>query len=138
MNAYTDYKVYIFGQWIKDGHNEIMPYMGSWSELLKLEEFTEFRKKHEITDKQLAIVKRGFHGWPMEAPEVDQEVPFPFGLHKGKPYDEVPNEYYAFLLDQSWIGKWPEVKRYGEQVLKDMNKNAASIDEIKNILHTIE
>jgi len=137
MNNYTDYKVFIFGQWIKDGHNEIMPYMGSWSELLKSQDFSDFRKKHEITDKQLAIIKRGFHGWPLEAPETDQIVPFPFGLHKGKPFDEVPNEYYAFILGQDWIGKWPEVQRYAEQVVKEMNVNAASKEDIKTILSKI-
>lgn len=64
MNKYTEYKCYTFGIYIKDGHGDIMPFMGSWSELLKNEEFIEFKKRHEITDKQLALIKRGFHGWP--------------------------------------------------------------------------
>jgi len=137
MNVYTDRTVYVLGKRIKNGYKQVAPYTGSWSELLKSEDFSEFRKKHEITDKQLALTKRGFHGWPIEAPETDKIVPFPFGLHKDKPFDEVPNEYYAFLLSQDWIGKWPEVKRYAEQVVKDMNKNAASKEDIKTILSKI-
>jgi len=145
MNSYTDYKVYIFGSWIKDGHNEIMPYMGSWSELLKLEEFTEFRKKHEITDKQLAIVKRGFHGWPIEGliegfPEEktkEDDYDFPFGTHKDKKFSEVPDAYYMFLLDQPWIQKWPAVLMYAKEVNKRLNKNAATPEEIKEILGKI-
>lgn len=38
--------------------------------------------------------------------------PFPFGKHKGVPYEKVPASYLDWLSDQPWLTEWPAVKRY--------------------------
>jgi protease II len=46
----------------------------------------------------------------------------PFGTHKGTLMDDVPASYLAWLRDQDWIGKWPEVESY-------IKAHKASIDK---------
>lgn len=141
MNKYSNYKVFVFGSWIKNGHEEILPYPGTWDELLKDAEFIKFKDKHSITDEQLVFIKKGFNGLDIEY-EEPEEIPhsedtFPFGTHAGKPMHEVPDRYYIFLLAQPWIIKWPTVLSYAKQVKSRMNTGSASKQDIKSILHKI-
>lgn len=140
MNHYTDYKVWIFGAWIRAGHEEHSPFNGTWIDLLKFPEFIEFRKKHEITDRQIQIIKKGFHGWPIEEEKPHQEAEplMPFGKHKDKPLSEIEDSYYLFLLKQDWISKWVQVKLYAEQVRDRLQENGASKEEIYNYLQKIQ
>jgi uncharacterized protein (DUF3820 family) len=34
--------------------------------------------------------------------QLSQEV-MPFGKHKGKPFHEIPNNYFWYLLKQDWL-----------------------------------
>jgi hypothetical protein len=140
MNHYTNHKVYVFGGWIRTGHDDIPPFNGTWIELLKFPDFIEFKKKHEITDKQMSLIKKGFHGWPLEdeKPHQEAEPLFPFGTHKGKPMSEVPDSYYNFLLGQPWVSKWPTVQLYAQQVRDRLQENGASKEEIYNLLQKIQ
>lgn len=140
MNAYSDWKVYVFGQWIKNGHEDIPPFDGEWLDLLKFEEFKSFRTRHEISDKQLALIKKGFHGWDFpdySAPKPEEPI-MPFGQHKGKYFSQIPQDYWLFLNKQSWLGKWPAVALHVRNILAEMNENAASKEEVKNILQLIK
>ena len=142
MNSYSNYRVFILGSWIKNGHDDIWPYEGTWAELLNDPDFITFREKHSITDEQLVFIKRGFHGLELEEPEVKEEIEhsddkFPFGTHAGKPLHEVPDKYYLFLLNQPFIIKYPSVLNYAKQVRSRMNTGAASPQEVKQILHKI-
>jgi hypothetical protein len=38
--------------------------------------------------------------------------PFPFGKHKGVPFDEVPEGYLRWFMDQSWANQWPGIVRW--------------------------
>ncbi len=140
MNQYSNWKCYIFGGWIRAGHEDHPPFNGTWIDLLKFPDFIEFKKKHEITDKQMSLIKKGFHGWPLEdeKPHQEAEPLFPFGTHKDKPMSEVPDSYYMFLLRQPWIDKWIQVKIYANQVRDRLQENGATRDEIKNILQPIQ
>lgn len=41
--------------------------------------------------------------------------PFPFGTHKGKPMEKVPASYLDWVIDQSWINKYPDIIEYVER-----------------------
>lgn len=53
----------------------------------------------------------------MEIPK-DTDL-FPFGKHKGKTYESMPDSYFMWLIEQAWIGDWPQVKAYIEYSFKD-------------------
>jgi predicted nucleic acid-binding Zn-ribbon protein len=54
------------------------------------------------------------------APKVPtDEDKFPFGKHKDWTYGSIPDSYFIWLIDQPWIGDWPQVKQYIEENFKD-------------------
>ena len=140
MNTYSNYRVFILGSWIRNGHDDIWPYEGTWNELLNDPDFITFREKHSITDEQLVFIKRGFMGLEIEDEEVKEEVEekFPFGKYLNVPLSQVPDSHYLFLLTQPLIIKYPSVLNYAKQVRSRMNTGAASKNDIKQILHKIE
>ena len=46
---------------------------------------------------------------------LNDNDPFPFGTHKGKPMEKVPATYLDWVQDQPWISKWPDVVDYIER-----------------------
>src|SRR6478609_5790775 len=143
-NNYTPNKLYTLGHWIKNGNEEVgnPPYSGTWPNLLGDKEFSEWRKHHEVTDEQLRLIKRGFHGWPVEGlncnpaekinvNEIDGDSIISFGTHKGKPFKKIPDDYFLFLLQQTWIDKWPNVKLYAKRIKDRIKDGAATSEEIK-------
>jgi hypothetical protein len=49
-----------------------------------------------------------------QTPAPKGSDPFPFGIHKGagKTYDQVPAQYYDWLIGQPWAKRWPQVLAY--------------------------
>jgi len=45
----------------------------------------------------------------------------PFGKFKGSPMVDVPADYLDYIIDQPWIGEWPEVEEYIETNRKAIN-----------------
>jgi hypothetical protein len=47
--------------------------------------------------------------------------PFPMGKHKeaGHTYNDVPDDYFLWVIDQVWIDSWPQVKNYIWRNFKD-------------------
>jgi len=44
--------------------------------------------------------------------QLNDDSPFPFGRHKGKPMRDVPASYLDWLRGQSWLPQWPDVAEY--------------------------
>ncbi len=130
MNTFTDFKVFTLGQWIKNGHEDYEPFQGTWTDFIKSEEFINFKKRREITDKQIAFIKKGFMGFPFE----NVEPIMPFGVHINKRYSEIPEDYFLFLNKQSWITKWPEVAAYCKKLADEKKENEPTKEEIKELL----
>ena len=53
---------------------------------------------------------------------LNDNDPFPFGVHKGTLMEKVPSTYLDWLIDREWIGRWPAVVEYIE-------RNRAVIDK---------
>lgn len=51
------------------------------------------------------------------APPLEDDDLMPFGKHKDKPMDEVPDSYLEWFLEQDWCDRWPSVKSYAEEAL---------------------
>ena len=55
------------------------------------------------------------------APEANRsatltdESPMPFGKWKGSKVGDIPDDYFAWLLDQDWKSKWPAVRDYAKE-----------------------
>jgi len=47
----------------------------------------------------------------------------PFGAHKGKEMDDVPADYFDWLMGQPWIDKWSAVVDYIERNRQSINKD---------------
>jgi hypothetical protein len=54
-------------------------------------------------------------------PLIDKD-PFPFGVHKGQPMEQVPAMYLDWLIDQPWISRWPAIEEYIERNRKVIDK----------------
>jgi hypothetical protein len=60
---------------------------------------------------------------PAQRGRLEDDSPFPFGIHKGKPMRDVPCEYLDWLRGQSWLPKWRQVADYIER-----SKNAINFE----------
>jgi hypothetical protein len=57
-------------------------------------------------------------------PDENKRIPygsdiFRFGHHQGKTFNEIPDSYFLWAIDQRWINDWPQVKNYIEKNFKD-------------------
>lgn len=117
-------------------------FKGTWKELISSHEWIEFKTRRGLTDNQIYYIKRGFNGKPFEddterskenSDILDDEL-FPFGAHKGKKFAEIPDRYYSWLLEQSWLDKWPTVAVYAKRRQEKINDNKASAEEIEEFM----
>lgn len=86
------------------------------------------------------MLKRGFDGWhyPLELlPKKQTEGIFPFGLHKGKPMNEVPLDYYHWCSTMSWMEKYPIVLAYIAEHKEEIINEVKDIEQIYKELKDI-
>lgn len=59
-------------------------------------------------------------------PWTDETV-MPWGKHKGEKLEEIPYSYFLWLMEQSWLGSWPQMKLYiknnAEAIYKEQEEN---------------
>lgn len=131
MNTFSIGKCYNFGKMIPGEFD------GSWEDLTNEVQWIEFSDRRQLTDSQITYIKKGFMGLPMidETPEGNL---FPFGNHKGKHFDQVPQNYWDWIEKQEWLDKWPAVKAYSDQRKKQKKELTLSTEEISSILQKIQ
>lgn len=56
---------------------------------------------------------------------IDEDMPMPFGKHRGTPLREVPADYLIWFAEQEWSNSWPEVEAY-------VNKHYEQLEEEAN------
>jgi hypothetical protein len=52
----------------------------------------------------------------------------PWGKHKGAQLKDIPADYFLWLMEQSWLGDWPQLKSYitrnADAFYKEQQENA--------------
>lgn len=105
----TDYKLWYFGRSIRHKNTKYAKF--SWDDLLKEEELILLIGKHSLNAHQVNCIKTGFNGGShLDINECAGK--FPFGVHKGKRFEDVPERYIVWCSKQTWLDKWPTVKNY--------------------------
>lgn len=61
--------------------------------------------------------------------QLTDESGFPFGKHKGTSMQNVPIDFYRWLLQQDWCNKWPAVVAYAKTRLENELKFTRSIEK---------
>lgn len=131
MNAFSVGKCYNFGKMIPE------EYDGSWDDLMISDHWTDFNEKHQMTDAQINYIKRGFMHLPMH-PEQSEGNLFPFGNHKGKPFEQVPDKYWDWVEKQEWLHKWPSVKLHALKRIESKKDSVLSKEDVASILQKID
>lgn len=112
----TDFKLWYFGRLIKNKHAKYSKL--KWAELLEEEELILFIHTHSLSAHQIKCIKLGFENRPITSLD-EQPGKFPFGVHKGKRFEDLPERYIVWCSKQPWIDKWPTVKDYIARFFKD-------------------
>jgi hypothetical protein len=127
----TDYKLWYFGRSIKRKRPDLKNH--NWEDLLQEKELILFIHTRSLTGHQINCIKTGFNEEPFEN---INEYPgkFPFGVHKGKRFEDVPERYIVWCSEQDWIEKWPTVKNYISKFLQERDGGMTK-EEIKQFFN---
>lgn len=135
MNKFTHYKLWRFGGMILEGYQDQEPYKQGWEKLITEVEWCAFVFRREITEDQILVIKQGYEGFPYAKKTLKLVQ---FGAHKGSTYEDLSNDYCFWLSKQDWLEKWPDLNHYIKTKFKNMKDNAASSEDVKSILQTIQ
>lgn len=134
-NSFSYGKCWSFGKMLREDVD------GPWTDFFKNPHFLEFRGKHMLTDVQVYYIKLGFSGKSFEGeseqPTNEDNDIFPFGKYKGRHYKDLPDRYVLWLLEQDWIGKWPNVAVYAKRRADAIKENTPSKEEIKEMFSKV-
>lgn len=141
MNSYSARQLWSFGQLLKKNEGKELDFGGininyeSWFELTTLDEWEEFVDRKEVTKDQLAIIKQGYVNKPLQNPEQENDIIFPFGSqHKGKPISQVPIDYIIWCSKQDWIEKWPTLYNWIKQNQSKLEEETKGQADLMNEL----
>jgi uncharacterized protein (DUF3820 family) len=136
-NTFSYGKCWNFGKMLKSHVGD-----KTFAEVVKTQDWINLKKNRQLTDNQIYYIRRGFLGKPFEdtterdkpnSDTLDDEL-FPFGVHKGKKYSEVPDRYIEWLADQPWLDKWGNLVIYTKRRLEKMNEGKATKEEIEEFM----
>ena len=130
MNTFSVGKCYNFGKMIPGEYNK------PWVSFALEDKWIDFVERHQLTEIQISYIKKGFLGLPM-IDAVEGNL-FPFGSHKGKTFEHVPEKYWDWLSKQEWLDKWPSVKSHCLKRDKEKKESVLSADEVASILQKIQ
>jgi len=130
-NVFSYGKCWNFGRMVR------VEFEGKWSDLIKRDDWKEFKEKYKLTDNQMFYIKRGFMGIPFadekQETTLDDEI-FPFGKFKGKKFRDLPDKYIRWANEQDWLEKWPTVALYIHRRMEEIRENTPTKEEIKELL----
>lgn len=112
-----------------------------WIEIESSDSFINGIAKLNIDDDQVEMIRLGFNGKAYPHSNKTGGI-FPFGVHKNKPMDEVPLEYYSWAMNQDWLHKWPTVQAYieehKEEILQGKKDYKSALQELSNLKESLK
>lgn len=124
-------KKYSLSQWHWFGQ-KCSEHFKTWESLLESTYFQEFKNRKEISDYEMEFIESGFKGNPYQA--IHREFMFPFGKHKGRKLEDIPDKALQWYLEQDWIEKWGNLSLVIQEYLKEKSIDKPTKDDIKSIL----
>ena len=128
QNNFGIHKLWNFGKSLRQKYK-------TWQDLVFDDEWDDFCDRHFITSDQQNFIKQGYHGEKITA---RTDGIFPFGVHKGKPLNQVPIQYLVWCSEQEWLHKWPVVQEYckikEKEIQRYVKDSEEGMKELKSIL----
>lgn len=126
----TDHKLWYFGRSMRK-HPVYKNYF--WEDIINDDEFLKIEARLKLNAYQVKCIEIGFSGKSID--DINGHAgKFPFGVHKDKRFEDVPERYIVWCSKQNWLDKWPTVKDYVNKFMRERD-GGLSVEEMKTILY---